>query len=107
MLLDTPGVIPYMDKDDLKQCIIGTINFDKVKHPEYVVMELIEKMPGIIEEYYGIPKYDEKKQKERDSEMILEEIAVMKNKLRKGGVPDTETVAKLILKDWQQGKIIL
>lgn len=97
MFLDTPGVIPYMEKDNTKHAFIGTIDFNRVKDPDMVVMELMEKYPGEIESHYGVES--------DDIEVAIELISKKHNMLRKGGVADVDRAARMILKDWQTGKI--
>jgi len=98
MMIDTPGVIPSGEKDFMKHAIIGTLDFTKTQQPDVVVMELIEKYPDLIESFYGVSKHE-------DSEETIEEIALKKNILIKGGKPDTVRMARMILTKWQQGKI--
>ena len=98
MLIDTPGVIPYQEKDFMKHAFIGTIDFVKTEEPDLVVMGLMERFPGKIESFYGV------KEKE-DKEETIEVIALKSNTLKKGGIPDTMRMAKTILKDWQKGAI--
>ena len=97
-MIDTPGVIPYREKDIMKHSLIGTIDFTKSKDPDLVVMELMEKFPGKIERFYGVEVHD-------DLEDTLEEIASKNNILQKGGIPDSMRMARMILKDWQKGDI--
>ncbi len=99
IFLDTPGVIPYMEKDAVKQAITGTIDFNKAKNPDLIVMEIMEQNPGKIEAFYGV-------EEKEDMEETIEDIAVKYNLLVKGGNPDIKRAAKKILKDWQTGKII-
>ena len=40
-----------------------------------------------------------------DANDFLEKVAQKYGKLLKGGEPDVNTVAKMILNDWQRGKI--
>ena len=47
---------------------------------------------------YGITEWT-------DETDFLEQMAKKKGRLLKGGVADTHTVAKMILNDWQRGKI--
>ncbi len=98
-LLDTPGVIPFREEDKLKHVLIGTINFDKIKDPDLFAMELIKLYPDIIKGYYEVDAKDEYE--------VLEAIAKKLNKLKKGGKLDLELTGRLVLKDWQQGKIKL
>jgi ribosome biogenesis GTPase A len=105
VFLDTPGVVPYREKNDSKHAFIGTIDFNKVKDPDIVVMELMEKYPGKIEMHYGIIESRFGVEIPTDIEESLEKIAKKRKLLRKGNEPDIERTAKMILKDWQTGKI--
>ena len=87
-----------MEKDDSKHAFIGTVDFNKVKDPDFVVMELMEKYPGEIESHYDVEATG-------DLEVSLESIAKKRNMLRKGGKSDVDRAARMILKDWQAGKI--
>jgi ribosome biogenesis GTPase A len=98
ILLDTPGVIPYLEKDQLKHNIIGTIDHNKEKDPDIVAMKLMTAFPGIIEQYYNVYVTD-------DLEKTLENIALKRKMIIKGSKPDIERVSKMILKDWQSGDI--
>ena len=41
----------------------------------------------------------------RDAEDFLTQLATASGKLLKGGEPDLNTAAKMVLYDWQRGKI--
>lgn len=97
-LIDTPGVIPFDEKDEIKHALMGAIDAAKVKDPDIVAMKLIEILDGKVEAHYGLNK-------EADSEKALEKIAKQLNKLKKGNVLDLELAGRLILQDWQKGKI--
>ncbi|MFP4112534.1 MAG: GTPase [Candidatus Woesearchaeota archaeon] len=98
-IIDTPGVIPYGEKDHIKHTLTSTVDFAHAKDPDLAVFELMKKFPGKIEEFYNVQKMD-------DCEEVLENIAIKMNKVRKGGEPDIETASRMILKDWQKGKIL-
>lgn len=98
MIFDTPGVIPYQERDPMKHSLIGTIDFTKTKDPDLVVMELMERFPGKIEKFYAVKKQE-------DMENLIEEIAIKKRILKKGGIPDSMRMARMILRDWQKGDI--
>ena len=100
VFLDTPGVIPYKEKDSSKHVFIGTIDFNRAKDPEKIVVDLMEKYPRQIEEHYGIKLSP-------DFEHSIEMIAKKRNLLMKQNKPDTERASRMILKDWQTGKIQL
>lgn len=98
VLLDTPGVIPYSEKDDHKHIIIATKNFYDSKDPDIALLALIEETGHLLFHHYDVKKG-------RDDEETLENFAKKLNRFKKGGIPDIETSSKIILKDWQQGKI--
>jgi hypothetical protein len=99
MFLDTPGVIPYKEKDMMKHTRIGSIDFNKSKDSEMAVIGLMTKFQGKIESYYGVDILE-------DEEQTIEEIAIKKKMLRKGGIPDLARTSRMILKDWQKGLIL-
>ena len=96
--LDTPGVIPYREKDKNKHALTGTIDFAKTKEPDLAVMHIMEQYPGKIERHYEVEVTE-------DKEQTLEKIALKKKVLLKAGEPDTVRMAVVILKEWQTGKI--
>ncbi len=98
ILLDTPGVIPYKEKNDFKHNVIGTIDHSKEKEPDYVAVSLMHMFPGVIEKCYGVETIT-------DKEQTLENIAIVRNMVKKGSKPDVIRAAKMILKDWQTGDI--
>lgn len=98
MFLDTPGVIPFKDKDIVKQALIGSINVQSLKEPDLIAMHLIEKLNGKVEQHYNVERGS-------DSEETLERIALKINRLKKGGIPDIISTAKIIIMDWQRGRI--
>lgn len=91
MLIDTPGVIPFSKRNALKLVLIGSKNFADLKDPESVAEEIIERYKEKIREVYGIKS--------------LEELAIKYNKLKKGGVPNTKEAARILITDWQRGKL--
>ncbi len=98
MLLDTPGVIPYKEHARLKHQLIGTIDFAKARQPDLAVIALMERFPGRIETFYGVKENE-------DVDEVIESIAKKRNILKKGGGPDADRMARMILKDWQKGII--
>jgi len=97
-LIDTPGVFPYKEKDEVKHALFAARTFADLKDPEGAAMEIIERFPRHVEKYYKVKHSD-------DPEETLEQVALKLKKLRKGGLPDTNAAARIILRDWQEGKI--
>jgi len=93
MMLDTPGVIPYENKNEAEMALIGAIDSSKISDPETAAELLIKEFAPFIQKHY--------------STTDLEKIAVKLGKLKKGGLPDLQNVSRTIIRDWQKGKILL
>jgi len=98
LLMDTPGVIPYGENDQVKHVLIGTTDFTKVKHPETILEDIMERYPGVIEKHFGVTPDDSRSG-------TIEKIAMKKGLLRKGGLPDTDRAARMIIRLIQTGKL--
>lgn len=103
-LLDTPGVIPsieYSSKEQKKlsrDAYIGVRTYTKVSNPEFIISDIMKTFPGVIEKYYNI-------ESNGDVEVLIEKLGRKKSILKKGSVIDEDKTARLILKEWQEGKI--
>lgn len=103
-ILDTPGVIPekkYSMEDSKKMAqhtMLGARNYDKIQQPEFVVHQLMQEHPGIIEKHYNLDVNG-------DSELLIEELGKKKKFLLKGNQVDVDRTSRQILKEWQEGKI--
>ncbi|MFZ5954799.1 MAG: YlqF/YawG family GTPase [Nanoarchaeota archaeon] len=104
LLLDTPGIIPESKYSGTKReviadnTIVGARTFDQVKDPEFIISKLMDKYSKQIEKFYEI-------EAEGDAEMLIEKLAKKKGFLIKGNEPDIDRTSRLILRDWQLGKI--
>jgi ribosome biogenesis GTPase A len=103
-LLDTPGVIPDEEyqkpgrEDVKKHTEISVRTHDVMKEPEFVVARLMQEHPALFESFYNVPA-------KGDAEVLLEAVGRTRHLFKKGGLVDSERVARLVLKDWQEGKI--
>ncbi|MDP3918822.1 MAG: GTPase [Nanoarchaeota archaeon] len=98
LLLDTPGVLPYLEKDEVKLALFGAVDYTKVREPDMVVMELFQIRKKEVCEFYGVKEQE-------DSDDILDEIGEKYSKLKKGGIIDLEATSRMIIRDWQRGRI--
>ncbi|MFC1753760.1 GTPase [Thermoproteota archaeon] len=97
MMIDTPGVLPYSKKrPDL--IMIGAIDADKLRDPENAAADLIDSLNGRVEKHFGV-------RKTKDKIKTIENIAIKKSILKKGGEPDTARMSREILRLCQRGKI--
>lgn len=104
LILDTPGVIapedaPSSQKEDLnKTAEIGVKTYSSIKDPYHAIVHLMNTHAQTIKKFYQLPL-------ELDAEQSIEELGRRRHLIKKGNIVDTDKVSRLILKDWQQGKI--
>ena len=104
MLMDTPGVVPYADRDEIRLGLMSGISPAKLKDPDLVVYELVKMFqkdnPYALEKAYGIDI-------KQEPEEILVEFGKNRNMFQKGGVVDERRAAIQLLREWHNGKIRL
>lgn len=101
MLIDTPGVIPLKENDQLLMAMLSSKNPNQLKDLEGIGIELaellIKNQKQDIEKFYGVTA--------KEGEEFLEKLAEKKNRVLKGNKPDTKWAARQLITDFQQGKI--
>jgi hypothetical protein len=102
MLIDTPGVIPYMQNNEASLAAIGSVDANQLKDPIMAAEKLIEKISGKVIAFYGL---DLKPEQADDPDEIIEAVAKKKNLLMSGARPDVRLASITIIKDWQKGMI--
>lgn len=104
-LLDTPGTLwPKFDNENVaaRLSFIGSIKDDVVDLIEVanlLISQLVELYPNCLQTRYNVSCSG------KTSSDILEEIAVKRGFLVRGGTTDTERCAKAILDDFRKGKL--
>uniref|UniRef100_G3PKJ0 Nucleolar GTP-binding protein 2 n=1 Tax=Gasterosteus aculeatus aculeatus TaxID=481459 RepID=G3PKJ0_GASAC len=98
-LIDCPGVV-YPSEDSESDIVLkGVVQVEKIKNPEEHIEAVLERAkPEYIQKTYRIPSWN-------SAENFLEKLAFRTGKLLKGGEPDLSTVSKMVLNDWQRGRI--
>ncbi|XP_041843408.1 nucleolar GTP-binding protein 2 isoform X3 [Melanotaenia boesemani] len=98
-LIDCPGVV-YPSEDSESDIVLkGVVQVEKIKNPEEHIGAVLERAkPEYIQKTYRIPTW-------KSAEDFLEKLALRTGKLLKGGEPDLSTVSKMVLNDWQRGRI--
>ncbi|MAG18339.1 MAG: GTPase [Candidatus Diapherotrites archaeon] len=103
MLIDSPGVIPLEEKDELLMVLLSAKNIQSLEDLEgtgiEVANELLKSNPEKLESFYGINA--------KDGEDFLEKLAFKRKKLAKGGTPNMNEAARILIIDFQRGKIVL
>ncbi|KAH9322390.1 hypothetical protein KI387_017029, partial [Taxus chinensis] len=99
-LLDCPGVVIAKSGDNnatiaLRNCA----RIEKLEDPISPVKEIIRLCPSEkLTSLYKLPSFS-------SVEDFLQKIASIRGKLKKGGVPDVTAAARIVLHDWNEGKI--
>ncbi|NWW52938.1 NOG2 protein, partial [Pedionomus torquatus] len=98
-LIDCPGVVYPSGDSETDIVLKGVVQVEKIKSPEDHISAVLERAkPEYIRKTYKIDSW-------KDTEEFLEKLAARTGKLLKGGEPDLQTVSKMVLNDWQRGRI--
>ncbi|KFW00772.1 Nucleolar GTP-binding protein 2, partial [Fulmarus glacialis] len=98
-LIDCPGVVYPSGDTETDIVLKGVVQVEKIKSPEDHISAVLDRAkPEYIRKTYKIDSW-------KDTEDFLEKLASRTGKLLKGGEPDMQTVSKMVLNDWQRGRI--
>lgn len=98
-LIDCPGVVYPTAETDTEKVLKGVVRVELVTDPEDYVVAVLERVrPEYIRKTYGVQTWT-------DHIDFLEQLAKKSGKLLKGAEPDINTVAKMVLNDWQRGRL--
>ncbi|XP_072275684.1 nucleolar GTP-binding protein 2 [Pyxicephalus adspersus] len=98
-LIDCPGVVYPSGDSETDIVLKGVVQVEKIKSPEDHIPAVLERAkPEYISKTYKIDSWG-------NAEDFLEKLAYKTGKLLKGGEPDRQTVSKMVLNDWQRGRI--
>ncbi|NXN80486.1 NOG2 protein, partial [Bombycilla garrulus] len=98
-LIDCPGVVYPSGDSETDIVLKGVVQVEKIKNPQDHVCAVLERAKAeYIKKTYKIDSWT-------DTEDFLEKLAARTGKLLKGGEPDLQTVSKMVLNDWQRGRI--
>jgi len=98
-LIDCPGVVHPSTESDEEKVLKGVVRVEMVKDPEDYVTAVLQRVKKqYIERTYKVTDWE-------NTTDFLEKVAQRSGKLIKGGEFDINTVAKMVLNDWQRGKL--
>lgn len=104
VLIDSPGVIPKKEYSTsnveamARNTKVGARSHSQVKDPAVAVTNIMKDYSAVLEKFYKISA-------DGDAEILMEKLGRQKGLLKKGNEVDEDKTARLILKDWQTGKI--
>lgn len=99
-LIDCPGVVPPTTQDTPTDLVLrGVVRVEKVDNPEQYITALLSKVKRRhMEKTYDLTNWT-------NSTELLELLARKGGRLLKGGEPDLDGVAKMMLNDFMRGRI--
>ncbi len=100
-LIDSPGIIPYNQKNEEELVLLSAKNPSQAKDIEYCAEHILNYLKENNKEKIKKLGLNEKK----TSEELLKDYALKKKRILKGGEPDLKNTAMIFCLDWQKGKI--
>ncbi|KAG5298135.1 nucleolar GTP-binding protein [Histoplasma ohiense] len=99
-LIDCPGVVPPSNNDTEEDILLrGVVRVENVENPEQYIPGVLKRVqPRHIERTYGIKISN-------DAIDFLSILARKGGRLLRGGEPDLDGVAKMVINDFLRGKI--
>ncbi|CAI5534849.1 unnamed protein product [Closterium sp. Naga37s-1] len=91
---------PTRQRDSETNAVLkGVVRVANLEDADQHIPDVLNRVkPAYISRAYGIEKWE-------DATDFLSQMAKRSGKLLKGGEPDVKTAAKMVLHDWQRGKI--
>ncbi|KAH0986696.1 hypothetical protein GBA52_013873 [Prunus armeniaca] len=98
-LIDCPGVVYQTGDSETDIVLKGVVRVTNLEDATEHIGEVLKRVKKIhLERAYKIKTWD-------DDNDFLCQLCKLSGKLLKGGEPDLMTAAKMVLHDWQRGKI--
>ncbi|XP_023753203.1 guanine nucleotide-binding protein-like NSN1 [Lactuca sativa] len=99
-LLDCPGVVMIKSGENAAAVALrNCMKIEKLDDPVSPVKEILKLCPAeMLVTLYKIPAFD-------SVDDFLSKVATVRGKLKKGGVMDINAAARIVLHDWNEGKI--
>ncbi|KAK8104368.1 nucleolar GTP-binding protein 2 [Apiospora kogelbergensis] len=100
-LIDCPGIVPPSSTDTPEDLLLrGVVRLEKVEQPEQYIRAVLDRVkPHHAERTYQIQGWND------DATRFLEILARKGGRLLKGGEPDVDSVAKMVLNDFTRGRL--
>ena len=98
-LIDCPGVVYEEGQSEMDRVLKNVVRAEKIEEPMVFIQGILERANlESLKKIYKINNWE-------DAEDFVKQCANKYGKLVKGGDPDYKATAKIILLDWQKGKI--
>lgn len=100
-LLDTPGVIPIDETNEVEMAIKSCMIAEKLEDP----LGVVEAIYSLISSEQFKEVYKIQISNEESLDDIVEKIGQRYGRLKAGGIVNEEEVYKIIIRDWQKNKL--
>lgn len=98
-LIDSPGIVFADNRSEGDMVLRNCVKLENLADPIAPVESILKRcQQAMIMEKYMVPTY-------KSTTEFLQHLARRLGRLRKGGIPDCESAARIILQDWNCGKI--
>ncbi|XP_065875407.1 guanine nucleotide-binding protein-like NSN1 [Euphorbia lathyris] len=99
-LLDCPGVVMLKSvENDASIALRNCKRIEKLDDPVSPVKEILKMCPDrLLVTLYKIPAFE-------TVDDFLQKVALVRGRLKKGGIVDVDAAARIVLHDWNEGKI--
>lgn len=99
-MIDCPGIVPPNQGDSDESLLLrGSIRVENVEYPaQYIEAVMGRVQPKHLQRTYELSGYT-------DATTFLELLARKKGRVLKGGEPDLDGCAKIVINDWIRGKL--
>ncbi|OIT07148.1 PREDICTED: guanine nucleotide-binding protein-like NSN1 [Nicotiana attenuata] len=100
-LLDCPGIVMLRSssQNDAAIALRNCKRIEKLDDPVGPVKEILKLCPArMLVTIYKVPSFD-------SVDDFLQKVATVRGKLKKGGLVDIDSAARIVLHDWNEGKI--
>jgi nuclear GTP-binding protein len=99
-MIDCPGIVPPNQGDSDESLLLrGSIRVENVEYPaQYIEAVMGRVQPKHLQRTYELSGYT-------DAVTFLELLARKKGRVLKGGEPDLDGCAKIVINDWIRGKL--
>ncbi|XP_021857718.2 guanine nucleotide-binding protein-like NSN1 [Spinacia oleracea] len=99
-LMDCPGVVMLKSgQSDASVALRNCKRIEKLEDPIAPVKEILNLCPAeVLVTLYKVPTFD-------TVDDFLFKVATVRGRLKKGGIVDVDAAARIVLHDWNEGKI--
>jgi nuclear GTP-binding protein len=99
-LIDCPGVVYSSENDSQTDVVLkGVVRAERIKDPDFYIEPILERVGHkVLQQIYKVDSF-------KTAEEFLTKLAIRTGKMRRKAEPDIETVSRMVIYDWQYGRL--